>query len=268
MNFVDVHCHLNHALYKDDLDAVIKRAKEAGVKVIVCSGVNPPGNRQVLELAQKYPEMVKACLGIYPIDALGLSEGETGLPRQTVAIDLNQEFEFIRKNKDEIVGVGEIGMDFHWDTVHHAQQEENFRKILQFAISIQKPVVIHSRKAEKECIDVLEQEIKNKEIPVIMHCFSGNKKLIQRAAALGYHFSIPANIIKLQHFQTLVEMVDLKLLLTETDGPWLSPYSEGHNQPAFVIEAIKKIAEIKKLTEKEVAEQIWENYLTVFNPGC
>ncbi len=264
MNLVDVHCHLNHALYKEDLDAVIKRAKEAGVKVIICSGVNPPGNRQVLEIAQKYPEIVKACLGIYPIDALGLSEGETGLPRQTVAINLEEEFEFIRKNKDKIVGVGEIGMDFHWDAEHHIQQEENFRKILQFAISIEKPVVIHSRKAEKECIDVLEQEIKNKEILVVMHCFSGNKKLIQRAAALGFYFSIPANIIKLQHFQTLVEMVDLKQLLTETDGPWLGPYSHQKNESAFVIEAIKKIAEIKKLTEKEVADQIWQNYERVF----
>lgn len=264
MNLVDVHCHLNHALYKEDLDAVIKRAKEAGVKVILCSGVNPPGNRQVLELAQKYPKIVKACLGIYPIDALGLSEGETGLPRQTVAINLKEEFEFIKKNKDKIIGIGEIGMDFHWDKEHHAQQEENFRKIIRFAIELKQPIVIHSRKAEKECIDVLEQEIKNKDISVVMHCFSGNKKLIQRAAGLGYYFSIPANIIKLQHFQTLVEMVDLKQLLTETDGPWLSPYSQGHNEPAFVAEAIKKIAEIKKLTEKEVADQIWENYLAVF----
>ena len=104
----------------------------------------------------------------------------------------------------------------------------------------------------------------NKDISVVMHCFSGNKKLIQRAAGLGYYFSIPANIIKLQHFQTLVEMVDINQLLTETDGPWLSPYSQGHNEPAFVAEAIKKIAEIKKLTEKEVADQIWENYLVVF----
>ncbi len=264
MNLVDVHCHLNHALYKDELDAVIKRAKDAGVKVIVCSGVNPPGNRQALELAQKYPEIVKACLGIYPIDALGLSEGETGLARQTVAINLEEEFEFIRKNKDKIVGVGEIGMDFHWDTEYHAQQEENFRKILQFAISIKKPVVIHSRKAEKECIDVLEQEIKGGEIPVVMHCFSGNKKSIQRGAALGYYFSIPANIIKLQHFQTLVELVDLNQLLTETDGPWLSPYAHQKNEPGFVIEAIKKIAEIKKLSVEETTKIIWENYERIF----
>jgi len=264
MNLVDVHCHLNHALYKPETDEIIKRAKKVGVKAIVCSGVNPPANREILKLAEKYPKIVKVSLGIYPIDALGLSEGDTGLPRQPIAIDLEEEFVFIKKNKDKIAAIGEIGMDFHWDKDHHTQQEENFRKIIQFAISINKPIVIHSRKAEKECIDVLEQEVKNKEIPVIMHCFSGNKNLIKRARDLEHYFSIPANIVKLQHFQTLVELVPIEQLFTETDGPWLSPYTDRKNEPAFVVETIKKIAEIKKITPEEAADQIWKNYQKVF----
>ena len=264
MNLVDVHCHLNHELYLKELDAVLERAKKAGIKAIVCSGVNPECNRQVIELARKHPPMVKACLGIYPIDAIGLSEGETGLPKHSGKIDLETEFEFIRKHQHEIVGIGEIGMDFHWDTEHHAEQEEIFRKIIRFALELKKPVVIHSRKAEKECIDIFEQEVKNKEINIVMHCFSGNKKLIKRAADGGMYFSIPANINKLQHFQTLVEMVDIKQLLTETDGPWLCPYPQGHSEPAFVVEAIKKMAEIKKISEKEIADQIWKNYERVF----
>jgi len=264
MKLVDVHCHLNHELYLKELDKVLERAQKAGVKAIVCSGVNPECNRQVLELAQKHPTIVKACLGIYPIDAIGLSEGETGLPKHPGKIHLEEEFEFLRKNKNHIIGIGEIGMDFHWDQDFHAQQEEIFRKILRFALELKKPVVIHSRKAERECIDILEQEIKNKEILVVMHCFSGNKKLISRARDLGYYFSIPANINKLQHFQTVVELVDLKQLLTETDGPWLCPYPTGHSEPAFVLEAIKKIAEIKKLSMEEVAEQIWHNYERAF----
>ncbi|MFA6460656.1 MAG: TatD family hydrolase [Candidatus Woesearchaeota archaeon] len=264
MNLVDVHCHLNHELYKKELDAVLERARKVGVKAIVCSGVNPPANREVLELARKYPDIVKACLGIFPIDAIGLSEGETGLPKHEGIINLEEEFAFIRAHKDEIVGIGEIGMDFNWDNDHHPQQEENFRRIIRFALELKKPVVIHSRKAEKECIDILEQEIKNKEINVVMHCFSGNKKLIKRAADLGHYFSIPANINKLQHFQTLVGMVDIKQLLTETDGPWLCPYSQGHSESAFVLEGIKKIAEIKNVSMEEAAEQVWNNYQNVF----
>ncbi len=263
MNLIDVHCHLTHELFKNELDSFISRAKEAGLKAIVVSGVNPPNNQEVLKLAEKYP-LLKPSLGIYPIDALGLSEGETGLARQTVPINLEEEFAFIKKNKDKIVSIGEIGMDFHWDKDHHQKQEENFRRIIRFAISIKKPIVIHSRKAEKECIDVLEQEIKNKEINVIMHCFSGNKKLIQRASSLGHYFSIPANIIKLQHFQTLVEMVPITQLFTETDAPWLSPYPNQINEPAFVLESLKKIAEIKKISLETAAELIWENYEKIF----
>ncbi len=264
MHLVDVHCHLNHEQLKIQIDEVLERAVKAGVKAIVVSGVNPPANKEVLQLAQKY-SLVKASLGIYPIDALGLAEGETGLPRQTFPIDLEEEFSFIKKNKDKVVSIGEVGMDFHWDKDHHQQQEENFRKIIRFAISIKKPLVIHSRKAEKECLDVLEQEIKNKEIPVDLHCFSGNKAQIKRAAELGYYFSIPPVIVKLQHFQMLVSMVDIKQLLTETDAPWLSPFLGKINEPAFVIESVQQIAAVKKIPIEKAAEQIWNNYLRVFS---
>ncbi len=261
MNLLDVHSHLNHADFKKDLPEVLKRAEKAGVKVILCSGVNPPSNREVLELARKYP-LIKASLGIYPIDALGLAEAEIGLPRQTVPIDLEEEFKFIERHKDQVVSIGEVGMDFYWAKKEetYEKQAENFRKIIRFAIRIGKPLVIHSRKAEEECIDILEQEIKHHEIPVIQHCFSGRKSLMARAGALGHYFSIPPNILRSGSFQTLVKKVDINQLLTETDAPYLSPYPDTRNEPAFVLESIKKIAEIKGLSVEETAQKIWDNY--------
>ncbi|MEK6899646.1 MAG: TatD family hydrolase [Nanoarchaeota archaeon] len=266
MNLVDVHCHLIHEHFKDKLDQVLKRAEKAGLKAIVVSGVNPPANREVLKLAQKYPKLIKASLGIYPIDALGLSEGETGLPRQPEKINLEEEFRFIEKNKDLVHCIGEIGMDFHWADKEktYAQQTENFRKIIRFAINIKKPIVIHSRKAEEECLQVLEEEIKHQEIPVIQHCFSGRKSLMTKAAELGHYFSIPPCIIKSSSFQTLVKKVPITQLLTETDAPWLSPYKEQMNEPAFVAESIKEIAKIKQISEDEAAERIWKNYQEIF----
>jgi len=265
MNLVDVHCHLTHELFKEDIDAVLARAKKAGVKAVIVSGVNPAANKEVLELAKKDP-VIKVSLGIYPIDALGLSEAESGLPRQMVPIDLEKEFLFIEKNKDKIVAIGEVGMDFHWATKEATleKQAENFRKIIQFAKKIKKPLVIHSRKAEKECIDILEEELPNKEIHVDMHCFGGRKTLVKRGADLGFYFSIPPNIVKSQQFQLMVEMVPLTQLLTETDAPWLSPYPDQKNEPAFVLESVKKIAEIKKISVEEAAEQIWKNYQKMF----
>ncbi|HIH11535.1 TPA: TatD family hydrolase [Candidatus Woesearchaeota archaeon] len=266
MNLVDVHCHLNHELFKADLPEVLKKAYAAGLRRILVSGVNPPNNREVLELARKHQPLIKASLGIYPIDALGIQPDAVGLPHHQGKIDLEEEFCFFEKNKTEITAIGEVGMDFHWADKEktEVEQEHNFRKIIRFTIKLNKPIVIHSRKAENECITVLEQEIKNKEIPVIQHCFSGKKSLIHKAAELGHYFSIPPNIIKSSNFQTLVKIVPLTQLLTETDSPWLSPFSD-RNEPAYVLETIKKIAELKQLSIEETAKQIWHNYERIFN---
>jgi len=287
MNLIDVHCHLNHKEYKDDLDEVIKRAKKAGLKAIIVSGTNTAANKQVLELAKRDP-IIKISLGIHPIDALGLSEGETGIPKQLEPINLDEEFKFIeekiKENKDLIVGIGEVGLDFHWDKEHHQEQKEVFRKIIQFCIKVNKPIIVHTWDAEEECIDILEEELKigeeskeklnvgkesennesKSKIPVILHCFGGRKSLISRAKALGFYFTVPPSILRIGNFQTLVKKVDLKQILTETDAPWQSPYKGERSEPAFVMETIKKIAHIKKLTEEEVAEQIWQNYQDVF----
>ena len=267
MNLIDVHCHLTHDYFKDKLDAVLKRAEKAGLKALIVSGVNPPANREVLALAKKHPKLIKASLGIYPIDALGIQPDGVGLPHQKGPIDLEEEFKFIEKNKDAVHCIGEIGMDFHWADKEktYAQQAENFRKIIRFAIKIKKPIVIHSRKAEEECLQVLEEEIKNHEIPVIQHCFSGRKSLMNKGVELGHYFSIPPCIVKSSNFQTLVKKVPLTQLLTETDSPWLSPYQDQMNEPAFVTESIKQIAVIKEISEEEAAAHIWKNYQKIFD---
>ncbi len=269
LRYVDVHCHVNSKLYKDDFEETLIRAQSAGVKSIVLSGVNPEANREVLALCSQYP-ILKASLGIYPIDALGLPCDGTGLPRHEGPIDLEREFEFIRAHLDSVVSIGEVGMDFHWSkkAEEHVLQEENFRRIIRFAISVRKPIVIHSRAAEKECVRVLGEEIKNHEIAVVNHCFSGGKKVIGEAAALGHYFSIPANIVKSEQFQMLVSMVDLNQLLTETDSPWLSPVPGVRNEPANVVESVRMIAEIKGISVEACAQAIWNNYIRVFGKNA
>src|SRR3989338_4363987 len=113
MNLVDVHCHLNHESLTNDLDDVLERAKKAGLKAIFVSGTNPPTNKQVLEMAAKYP-IIKASLGIYPIDALGMALDEAGLLHHEGPISLEEQFQFIKKNIKNVAAIGEVGMDFHW----------------------------------------------------------------------------------------------------------------------------------------------------------
>lgn len=265
LKLVDVHCHLMHELFAKDLPEVIARAEKAGVKVMLVSGTTPEANIAALELAKKYLS-IKASLGIYPIDALGLAPDADGMPRHVGLIDIEEQFRFIKKNLAHITAIGEIGMDFYWakkeDT--YDKQADNFRKIIRFAKEIKKPIVIHSRKAEEECIAILREEISNKEIAIVQHCFSGRKSLMSEAISLGHYFSIPPNILRADNFKTLVKKVSIEQLLTETDAPWLSPFPEKRNEPAFVMETIKIIAEIKEISIEEAAAKIWKNYERVF----
>ncbi|NQV91458.1 TatD family hydrolase [Candidatus Woesearchaeota archaeon] len=264
MKLVDVHCHLNHESFKKDLPEVIEKIKKAGVVAVLVSGTNPESNKEVLALAKKYP-LIKASLGIYPIDAIGLAQDEDGSHGQKGPIDLDAEFAFIEENLEYVTAIGEIGMDFHWADKEetHDQQAANFRKIIRFAIKVKKPIVIHTRKAEKECLDILEEEVQGK-IPVDLHCFGGKKSLIRRAAELGFYCSVPPNIVRSHSFQTLVKIMPITQLLTETDAPYLSPVHGERNDSSNVPLTIQKIAEIKGLSEEKVADQIWKNYVKVF----
>src|SRR3989344_3054812 len=200
---VDVHCHLSFPHFEKDLDKVIERAKIAGMTAILCSGVDPETNREALELSKKY-EIVKASLGIYPLDAVGLGHYDD-TPRERKEFDVDSEIEFIRKNKNKM-------------------------------------------------------KAKN----VVLHCFTGNMKLVERAENLGYYFSIPSIITRLKHFQELADRVSLNNLLTETDAPYLSPVKGERSEPSFVKEIIKKISEIKKVEETEVEKIIFSNYQKIF----
>ena len=244
---VDVHCHLDHDYFKDKLDVVIRRAKKAEVKVIIAAGTNPASNRTVLELAEKY-DIVKASLGAYPLEIL---EGK---------FDLDEEIAFIEGQKDKIIALSEVGMDFKVVKDKNEEQMQHFEKIIALAERIQKPLIVHSRSAEKECIDLLEKV----KVPVVMHSFGGNKKLMALAAEKGFYFSIPPVITRLQHFETLVGLVNINQLLTETDAPWLGPTREGMNEPAFVAEAVEKIAALKQFTVEETTKNIYLNYTQVF----
>lgn len=261
MKLVDVHAHLDHLLFKKDLNEVVKRAKESGVIAIVSSGINHPSNLGVMEISKRY-DIIKWSFGMYPIDLLGLSE-ECGLERQTTPINLDEEFDFIKRHKNQIVSIGEVGLDYHWDREHHAKQKGNFQKIIDFVEKIKKPIIIHSRKAEADVFEMLESS-KLKRDRIVLHCFEARKHILKKAIENNYRFTIPCTVVRMQHFQNLVKMASTSQLLTETDCPWLSPYPDKRNEPAFVIESVKKIAELKQLDAEETANNILKNYFDVF----
>jgi TatD DNase family protein len=257
---VDVHTHLTFKDFDKDLNEVIERAKKAGVVAILSSGVDHETNVQVLDLAKKY-EIIKPSLGIYPLDAVGLGHYD-GVHRDIKPFDVDAEIEFIKKNKDKITAIGEIGLDKS-PTVDPKlkEQEEVFWKAIKLAQQIKKPIVVHTRKAEKECLDILESSGYKR---VDLHCFTGNLKLVKRAEDLGFNFSIPTVITRLKHFQEVVERVSLSNILTETDAPYLGPFKNERNEPAYITETIKIISKIKKITEDETKKIIFSNYQKLF----
>ncbi|MCX6710344.1 MAG: TatD family hydrolase [Candidatus Woesearchaeota archaeon] len=250
MIIADVHCHLD---FFDDLqiDEILKRAGENNVKAAITNGVDQKSNRKALVLSQKY-KMVKAALGLHP-EFIEKFDDKT----------IKEEINFIREHKKEIVAVGEIGLDYHWvkDETLRKRQRELFLMQLEFAKEIKKPVIVHSRDSESECIEILSSSgIKN----VLMHCFSGGMNLVKECYEKGFMFSIPTNIVKSSHFQKAAEILPLSRILTETDAPFLSPYPGKKNEPSFIAETIRKIAEIKKMDPEEVSNAIFSNYQKMF----
>ena len=240
MKLIDVHAHLEHEKFGKDLDLVIERFKEAGGEFVVNSGTDPGRNRETLDLASKY-DIIKCSFGMYPI---GDYE------------DVDGELAWIEEHGDDCVAIGEIGLDFDKGRGDFDKQEKLFKKMLELAKKMGKPVVIHSRKAELEAIEILE-ELGMKD--VVMHCFCGRKSLIKRCVENGWSFSVPPVIKRWDNFKMLVEVVPLGQLLTETDSPYLSPVVGERNEPASVLVTLKEIARIKGVSLEDVGYAVFEN---------
>lgn len=244
--FIDAHSHID---LLDDYKTAIKNADKENVKIIV-AGIDAKSNRKILEIKRENPQ-VEICLGIYPTETLKLSGRE-----------INSEIEFIKKNKDEIVAIGEVGLDLKENSQETLEkQKENLSKFVQLAKELNKPIIIHSRKAEEECVNLLEKLNYKK---VVMHCFSGNFKLVKRIIENNWILTIPTSVKNSEHFQKVIELVPIKNLLCETDSPYLHPDKKFPNEPANVIESYKKISEIKKIPLKEVEKILEKNYANFF----
>ena len=245
--FIDVHCHLDIC---KNIDEIISKSKEKNV-IILSNGIDIKSNRKQIELKEKYD--IKIALGLYPIDALKLSDNE-----------IDNEIEFIKKQAKEnkIYAIGEVGLDFKYDKENIEKQKQNFEKFILLSKELDLPIIVHSRKAELECIELLEKHDVKK---VIMHCFTGKKKLFERILKNNWFVTIPTLVVYSEQFQDFVEMATLSNIFCETDAPYLHPFREENNSPDLVIESYKKIAEIKNITIEELKNIIFMNWQKIFN---
>jgi TatD DNase family protein len=260
MILVDVHAHLDFPHFAKDLPEVLQRAKNAGMAAIISQGVHHASNQKTLELAAKYP-IIKPAMGLYPLNAPNVrvhEEEKDDFDRHSIGVD--ETLKFIKAHAKEIVALGEVGIDLKFSD-DEEQQVANFTKILRLSNQIKKPVIIHSRKAEKLVLDILEDA---KHDLAVLHCFSGSKKLIKRGVEMKLPMTVTSNANRLQHFQMVAREAPLGQLLTETDAPYLSPLPGERNEPMHVQYAVDVIAKEKKLTPEEVAKAIYMNYQRIF----
>ena len=262
MNYVDVHAHLIHPAFAGEEDQVAERARAAGVTRVIVNGLEPRSNRAVLELCARHDNLLPA-LGIYPVEAIAqrIDRAAWNHPwPPPEAFDADAEVDFIASVAGELVAIGECGLDAYWVTDHMDEQERVLRRLIEVALTADKPLILHTRKAEERTFEIL------KEMRVAradFHCFGGKLKLAERIAEAGYHFSIPPVVVRSESFQRMVQKLPLECLLTETDCPYMGP-DQGRNEPAKVPIGVAKMATLRGLDEGAMAAALARNFETLF----
>ena len=256
MGLIDSHAHLDLEDYEKDLDAVLSRARAAGLERIVCVGLwRAPGSfGTALELAASDPSFFSATIGVHPHECARVPE-EDWLRHESLARD------------PRVVAVGETGLDFHYDHSPRPVQESSFRRSLAIARAAGKPVVVHVREADAVCARVLREE----GLPAqggVIHCFTGDAAAARAYLDLGLFISV-AGVVTFKTAEAIreaVRIVPRDRLLVETDCPFLAPvpHRGRRNEPAFVAETARKVAEIWGATLEEVAAATTANVKRLF----
>lgn len=246
---IDSHCHLDFKQFNKDREAMIQRARDASVVRMINSGVDFTTNQKSLELAKEH-DFIFATLGLSPNFRDGMSDA-----------DLGRLLAQMEENAGNCVGIGEAGLDYYHckDSAGRERQAQVFRRVIELASSLGLPLVIHSRDAEAQALEMVRHLEK-----VVFHCYSGSLGTMKEAVDRGFYISLATNLCLSGRHQILARNVSLDHLLVETDSPFLSP-RKGRNEPAFVLDSIRLIARIRGIEPQEVARITSENTKRIYN---
>ncbi|MBE8949670.1 MAG: TatD family hydrolase [Quinella sp. 3Q1] len=241
--FIDTHCHLEDEKFSDDRAEVLSRAKIAGIERIINFGSTLQSSIAVAELAKNFPELY-AGVGIHPEEIDDFDE-KTCARLAELAAD------------KKIVAIGEIGLDYHWekDSERRLLQQKIFIEQLDLARQLNLPVCVHDRDAHGDTLKILQTEGKN--LRGVLHCYSGSLETVREVFKLGWLIGVdgPLTFKNSAKLPEIVKAAPRDMILIETDAPYLAPtpYRGKRNEPAYVVEVAKKLAEIRSETLEEVA---------------
>jgi TatD DNase family protein len=256
--YIDSHAHIEGREFDADRDAVIQRALDAGVEIIVCVGdgeVAAESHAAAFRIAEQYP-FIYTTVGVHPHEARLLDD------------NLYAQLKELSKHP-KVIGWGEIGLDYHYDNSPRDVQREAFRKQLRMARERRLPVSIHTREAEADTLAILNEEWKDCGLGGVIHCFTGTSSFAEAAVELGFCISFSGVITfkKAEELRDTARLLPIDRILIETDSPFLAPvpHRGRRNEPAYVVETARAIAELRGVALEDFGRTTSKNFKWLFN---
>ncbi|MGM0501923.1 MAG: TatD family hydrolase [Bacillota bacterium] len=250
---IDTHAHLDFDRFDNDRAEVIQAAYDSGVKKIINVGADMESSRNSVDLAQDY-DFIYASVGMHPHDAQDFDENKY------------QELKKLAQN-DKVIAIGELGLDYHYDNSPREKQQEVFKKQLQLATEVNLPVVIHSRDAKEDTLKILKEHAQD--LTGVMHCYGYDVPTAKEVFELDFYLSFGGIITfnGTSAVRKMIKKLPLERIILETDAPYLTPepHRGQRNESKYVKEVAKKMADIKNMSLKEVAEITTENAEQLFD---
>jgi TatD DNase family protein len=252
---VDSHCHLDFPDFADDLDGIVNRARGKSIGRLVTISTRVRRLDNLLAIAGRYPD-VFCSVGTHPHHA-------------HEELDISTSDLVARTHHPKVVAIGEAGLDYHYDNSPRDAQAQGFHAHIAAARETGLPLVIHSRDADDDMADILEEETGKGAFPAVLHCFTGGSDLATRGVALGHYVSF-SGILTFKNSQALRDIaaaLPADRILVETDAPYLAPgpYRGKRNEPSYVTETAKVLAQTRGVSTDEIARQTTENFFRLFS---
>tara|TARA_B100001123_G_scaffold447482_2_gene605134 strand:- start:426 stop:1199 length:774 start_codon:yes stop_codon:yes gene_type:complete len=252
---IDSHCHLDYSSLYDKLDDVVKRAEINKVKYLLTICTTLESFKKIRLIVEKYKN-IYGTFGIHPHE----SEKYKNIDCKFI-LDLEKEF-------TKIIGIGETGLDYYYNHSDKKVQKKSFLEHIQAASKLNIPVIVHSRDAEIDTYDILKSEIKNSNLKVLIHCFTGSQDFAKKLIDINCYISV-SGIITFNNAKELADTISyipLENLLVETDSPYLAPipYRGKPNEPSYIIHTIEKLSVIKKVSKEIIMNKTTNNFKKLF----
>lgn len=254
LSLIDTHCHLDMKEFDEDRVQVIERARAAGIEAMISVGSDLEGTIRAMKLSGEY-DFIYASVGIHPHDAKDFSE-EAYLKLREWA------------GNDKVVAIGETGLDYHYDHSPREVQKEVFEKQLRLAGETGLPVIVHSREAQRDTLEILKKSGISRGV---LHCFSGNMEMAEQVMAMGFYISVagPVTFRKAKELHEIAAKIPDDYLLVETDAPYLAPepLRGKRNEPAYIMHTLEQIASLRGVSLEDMARITTLNAKQLFGIG-